>query len=240
MATGIAQSDKAGKAASLYEEGQYGEARVIWEGMVDVDSPDPDIFINIGHAAIMEGDIGFAVINYERALRYRPANDSIHHYIQKARERIPQSVVPIDPFFPGKWMEAFLSSIRPGVWALTGLLFICMAIIGWLGMLRIVSISLQFNKHFVVTSLVTGLILVLFGVMSYAMIYRTNEAVIMSVCDFKEAPSDQSPLTRLLHPGEKVKIMDELNEWYQVKLLNLDQGWIQKSCAININPHGDS
>jgi len=79
-----------------------------------------------------------------------------------------------------------------------------------------------------------GLIFLLAGFLSYASIYRDNEAILHSVCEIRQAPSEESPQLHTLHPGEKIIILDQLTGWYNVRLLNIEEGWIRADCLTRI------
>ncbi|MEO6130579.1 MAG: SH3 domain-containing protein, partial [Saprospiraceae bacterium] len=65
---------------------------------------------------------------------------------------------------------------------------------------------------------------------------RIDEAIVMNICESRQAASAESPVSRILYPGEKVRITDQISGWKKVSLLNLDEGWMNVDCLTSIDP----
>ncbi|HIE11941.1 MAG TPA: hypothetical protein EYP63_00690, partial [Desulfotomaculum sp.] len=55
------------QANRLYEAGQYAEAAVAYQALVDAGAHDGRLYYNLGNAHYKSGDLGRAVLNYRRA-----------------------------------------------------------------------------------------------------------------------------------------------------------------------------
>lgn len=221
------------QATQEYNNGKYEEALRIWYGLLEEGNSDPDLFYNIGNAEAMKGNVPNAILHYERAIRYRPGDEKFQNAIGEVRGQIKNAAIPVNSFFLTDYSREFLALLRPGYWAFFGIIFLMSGAFCWLASIHGIK---KFNIKKINYRLLfgVGVLLVLIAVASYSRIYRKDEAIIFSECDFREAPSQESPLTRSLHPGEKIAIIDELSGWYKVNLVNLDEGWIQKDCFIRI------
>jgi tetratricopeptide (TPR) repeat protein len=222
------------KATQEYVNGNHDESLRIWYDILEKGNTDPDLYFNIGNSEAMKGNVSNAILYYERALRYKPGNEEILKAIGHVRAQVKNAAIPVDPFFLTNYIRIFLAFLRPGHWAFFAMLFLLIAVFFWLVSIRAFQIfrikkSLNYRVLFGV-----GMIFILIAVASYHQIHRSNEGIIFSECDFREAPSAESPLTRSIHPGEKITIIDELSGWYKVNLVNLDEGWIRKNCFIRI------
>src|SRR4030095_7022785 len=80
----------------------------------------------------MQGNIPGAILAYERALRYKPADGKIREAIKKERNKIENAVIPVNAFFIVEWSRIGLAVLRPGYWALMGLFILLGALIQWL------------------------------------------------------------------------------------------------------------
>ena len=230
------QSDRSlnEQAMQEYSQGHYDEALEIWYSLLKNRNTDPDLFYNIGNAESMKGNIPNAILHYERALRYKPGNKEFQHAIRQVRSQVKNAAIPVNSFFLTDWIKNLLSLLRPGHWAILGLFFLLAGVLTWLGAIRVFEkYKLKGNLHYKLL-LGTGLFILLIAFGSYRQIYRSDEAIIFTECDFREAPTQESPLTRSLHPGEKIIIMDQLSGWFKVNLVNLDEGWIKEDCFIRI------
>jgi tetratricopeptide (TPR) repeat protein len=215
------------QASQLYHEANYEGSLKIWYDLVKSGNTDPNLYFNIGNAEAIQGHIPESVLAFEKALRYNPADKEIRNSLEKEREKIENAVIPVNEFFLLEWLRNLLSLFRPGTWSLVGLVIILIGLTNWLGYnkryekFRI----LTFNKWIYFT---VGLLLITIALLAYQQIYRKDEAVVMVTCDCKQASSEESPLMRILHPGEKVRITDQIGVWKKVSLLNLDACWIKE------------
>ena len=216
------------QASQQYLEGNYEQALTIWYDLVKAGNTDPNLYFNIGNAEAIQGHVPESILAFEKALRFNPADNDIREALKKQREKIENAVIPVNDFFLMVWLRNFLSLFRPGTWSLIGLLSILIGLTEWLGYnkryekFRI----LTFNKWIYIT---IGLFLIALALLAYQQIHRKDEAVVMITCDCKQASSEQSPLLRILHPGEKVRITDQIADWKKVSLLNLDACWIKQA-----------
>jgi len=83
-----------------------------------------------------------------------------------------------------------------------------------------------------------GMIFLCTAFLSIQHLCRHDEGIILHTCELKQASSGDSPILRMLSPGEKVRIKDRIGEWYYVALLNLDYGWVKNDCFKIISVSG--
>lgn len=231
---GSASKEKNEKAALFYSEGKYAEALEIWNDLVSSGNTDPNLFFNIGSAEALLGHIPESILAYEKAERLRPADKMIYEAIKKERAKIDNAVIPVSPFFLIEGYHDFLALLRPGGWELLGLLCIGFALSQWLVSINAIKnySLIRGRKYWYFTGI--GFFFLMVGVLSYHQIHKPDEAIVMSACDCRKAASTESPLTRTLGPGEKVRITDHIADWNNVSLLNLDACWIKTSCLKSI------
>ncbi|MEP6793759.1 MAG: hypothetical protein ABJB16_05485 [Saprospiraceae bacterium] len=227
---GNALKERMDRASQFYSESKYAEALEIWNGLVSSGNTDPNLFFNIGSAESLLGHIPESILAYERAERLSPADNRINDAIKKERAKIDNAVIPASPFFLIEGYHDFLGIFRPGGWVLLGLLFMGFALWQWL-----VSINAIRSYNLIPGRKIwyfagTGFFFFMVGILSYHQLHKQDEAIVMSACDCRKAASEESPLTRTLSPGEKVRIIDQISDWNNVSLLNLDDCWVKTSC----------
>jgi tetratricopeptide (TPR) repeat protein len=216
------------EAAQLFQHKQYKEALDIWYGLVESGDVEAGIYYNIGVSESLLGQTPKAVLAFEKAIRFKPCNHVINKALVREREKIENAVIPVPAFFLMRWFHGVLALLRPGYWALTGL-FSFLLIIVWIFNNKD---NLLKNRRRLVRQIlimfIAGVLFLSCAGLSYSQIYRTDEAIIVTECIFRQAPSDDSPQIRVIFPGEKVTLSDQIGNWYQVRLLNLDEGWVKK------------
>ncbi len=222
------------QAEVYFQNKQYTEALAIWHQMAAAGDVSAGTYFNIGMAQSRLNNVPGAMLAYEQALRLQPGNSVITQAIVAERKKIEDATIPVEPFFIATWYKKFLALIRPGYWAILSLFFLTGGLIHFL-----LKLKRQPAGHVVINRstwvvFAAGLLLALTGVLSYLEIYRENEAIISGRCEIRQAPADDSPLARILSPGEKVMITDQIGNWSKVSLLNLDQGWIKTECMVPV------
>lgn len=230
--TSLAQGEDSAQA--LYERGAYQEALVAWSEELASGNTSAALYFNLGLAHSALNQTAHAVMNFEKALRIKPGDEKIVKAITLEREKILDAAIPVKPFFLKQWYRKGVMVLRPGAWAALGLFLL-------LSMLALMLFRLRDSpgrwkdqltkKRFWMAG--AGVCLIL-ACLSYAELYRTNEAIIMEACAFHQAPSEESPMIIELGPGEKVVITDHIGEWLNVYLVNQEAGWVRNTCVERI------
>ncbi|MBP7238809.1 MAG: hypothetical protein KBA14_01170 [Saprospiraceae bacterium] len=215
------------EAAQLFQHKQYKEALDVWYGLVQDGNVGAGIYYNIGVAESLLGQTPKAVLAFEKALRFKPADKRILEAIVLERKKIESAVIPVPTFFLSRWIKTTLSFLRPGYWAIIGLTIILLLLV-WITKDKNNAWRNQgTERRKVLILLAAGILFLSCAWLSYRQLYRTDEAVVVAECVFRQAPSDDSPSLRTIYPGEKVIMSDQIGEWHQVRLLNLDEGWVK-------------
>ena len=112
---GVAQTPedifKRGNAA--YEQGRYGEAAEAYRSLLRYDVRDAIVEFNLGNAEFRVGNLGMAILHYERARRLDPVDRDIRANLEFASslrfdrvERPPQTAVV-------SWIQATQDRLGP-------------------------------------------------------------------------------------------------------------------------------
>lgn len=223
-------SAKSDSASTLFSHGKYAEALNLWYTIVQSGNTDPNLYFNIGNAESLIGHVPESILAYEKAEKFKPSDHVIKEAIKKEREKIENAVIPVSSFFLIDWYRGLISLFRPGGWIWLALLLLCIGIVKWLVEVKSIRIHGWITGRNKFYFLEAGLVCIAIGFLSYHQLHHSNEAIVMTTCDFRQAASGESPVVRTLYPGEKVKITDHISNWNKVSLLNLDEGWINADC----------
>lgn len=234
MYGGNAPKEMYDKAAGYYREGKYSDALEIWYGLTKSGNTDPNLFFNIGSAESLLGHVPESILAFEKAERIKPADHAIDDAIKKERAKIDNAVIPVSPFFLIEWYRDFLAIFRPGGWGLLSLLFVLFALWQWLVSIRAIKQYALLTGRQYWYCVGAGIFFILIGFLSYHQLHKNDEAIVMTTCDCRKAASDESPITRTLNPGEKVRETDRISDWNKVSLLNLDECWIKRECVRTV------
>ena len=220
------------RANELYERGQYGEAVVEYQKIVDAGVKHENVFYNLGNSQFRMGQMGPAIFNYERAIKMDPAMEDAAYNAAIAREAVKEQVIDrIDGSEEtGGWREWIKTISAPGVQL--GLLALSFLVFGFLIALRFLNTGFLRTAMVVINSfLIIGLIV--FAILLCGYVYYTDHAVegivLPDRTQLREGPAKESVARVELHPGLKVRIVGSQGGWKRVRLSNGVEGWVSSS-----------
>jgi tetratricopeptide (TPR) repeat protein len=224
------------EATALFQQGQYEASLQKWNMALQEGQRTAGVYFNIGLTESKLKHIPQAILAFEKARRIKPFSKEIQLAIDAERAKIPGAVVPGKPFFVQVYYYEFLGRLRPGMWAFCGLVLLA-GLVLYKVRKGIVDESMSRKGQGIKNGvLVVGMSMLVFGVLAYQQLYRSDEAVVMLDCELRQAPDLNSPSLLHIPAGEKLMLSDSLSGWYQVRLLNFEEGWIEGKCFVSIMP----
>ena len=194
------------------------------------------VYFNVGLTESKLKHIPEAILAFEKARRIKPSHNGIQLAIDAERAKIPGAVVPAKPFLLQVYYYKFLGQMRPGTWAFCGLVLLAGLVLYQVRQGNVDQSLRRKRKGIMNGMLVVGLSMLACGVLAYQQFYRRDEAVVMQACELRQAPDLNSPSLLKIPAGEKVMLSDSLSGWYQVRLLNFEEGWIDGKYFASIMP----
>jgi cytochrome c-type biogenesis protein CcmH/NrfG len=82
-----ADVDAIAAANALYDDGNYAAAARVYEQLVAQNVQDSRLFYNLGNIYLRQGDLGHAILNYQRAIRLAPRDADIKANLELARSQ---------------------------------------------------------------------------------------------------------------------------------------------------------
>jgi len=82
-----ADAEAMGAANRLYQVGNYDEAGRIYEQIIAQGFQDSSVYFNLGNTYYRQGDLGRAIVNYQRAALLNPRDADIQANLDLAREQ---------------------------------------------------------------------------------------------------------------------------------------------------------
>lgn len=218
-------------AAEAYSKENYNEAVQIYEALSDSVGVSPELYYNLGNSYYKLKNYPKAVLNYERAILLSPGDEDIKVNLDMARANIVDKIDVIDRSFISVWFESIRNMASSNTWAILAIISFILFLIG---------IFLYiFNKQVLLKKIgfFGGVICLIFSVYTNVVSYKQKQkilirdsAIIMSPSvTIKSSPSQSGTDLFILHEGTKVKIIDEVGEWYEVKIDDGNSGWIKDS-----------
>jgi tetratricopeptide (TPR) repeat protein len=220
-------------ANRLYENGRYAEAAQTYEQLVAGGVQDSTVFYNLGNAYYQQGDMGRAILNYERAQRLTPRDDDVQTNLALAREKI------VDQYGED---DALLNQLT--VWARSWLTLNEMAVAA-LGLWLLLGgfILLYRRKNSTLVKGLVGVTAVLFlgglfslGTRLYVESNRPVAIVVVAETAVTSGPGEQYPTQFTLHSGASVAILDQRLNWTRITLPGDQlQGWVAAGAVTAVD-----
>jgi hypothetical protein len=173
------------------------------------------------------------VLWYERALKYKPYEPDIQHNLAIAKARRNNGIVELRGFFLMRWIRCVSGLLSPLAWGVLGILSL------WFGSASLIW-YIRRNRHrrhlwLAVTGLVIFLLSVVLGLERDHDLHRSDQAVVIDEnTALRIAPDPMSNELTVVGPGEKVLLLDSLQQFYKVRLPNYEQGWLPVSAVLRI------
>lgn len=224
------------KALTAQQNGDLPSAISTYQALLEQGSTAPELHNNLGLAYYQQGELGEAILHFERALRLAPGYTDARHHLAAAQQRI---VTPIERTEPIALVQIWQQSYRlfpPFGWALVVVLLLSAAaglVIRALlaGTLWEFPVGVRWSLGLVLLAVFP----LLLGQARHAESIDQSRAVITAPkVGLREHPELSSPELDLISEGNTLRIIDQRRDWVQVSLPNYTVGWMPASLVERI------
>lgn len=220
-------------ANRLYEEGRFSEAATEYEAILQYGLVNETLFFNLGNAHFKAGDLGHAILNYERAHRLAPGDRDTEANLEFARSLLYDRMDVPAPPFP---FNLFIRLRRSVSLDTETVLFVLLYLLasGFLAAFLLHE-DRSFRKS-MLYGLVLSLLLsvgvgVSLGTRIHALRSRVHVIVLTESVDVRSGPGPEQTVLFTVHEGLKAEIRADRGDWLQVSLPNGWNGWIPRAAA---------
>ncbi|MFB6342074.1 hypothetical protein ACE1ET_10135 [Saccharicrinis sp. FJH62] len=232
----MGQSDQLKKANDLYARGDFENAIPVYESLVDTGLVSGPLFFNLGNAYYKTGQLGFAILNYERAKLYMPKDKDLEYNLQMAQKMVVDKIDKVDVFFLKRWIIGIGNNMSSDKWAYTGiaafiLLIVSIAVYTFSGRSGLKQLGFYFG---VLMILVTAVSFAYSGSQKNKITERNGAIVFSPTVTVKGSPDDSGTELFILHEGTKVNVTDSIGDWNEIVLGDGNVGWLKKSTIKKI------
>ena len=227
----IAQNDpmemfQAGNEA--YKAKKFSEAIQQYENIYEGGLRSGELHYNLGNSYYRNGQIGAAILNYERALVLDPGNKDVRFNLGITRDKQLDDISEIPKFFGTRWWNGLMNIASSSTWSSFGLLLL------WLGIGGMILWLLAKERALKKKSFLVGISLLLICILPFLLSWSKKKVeqdsgiaiLLEKEIPFRTAPDEESVEILLLHEGAKLDVVDQIGEWYKVRLMNGEEGWL--------------
>lgn len=219
------------QGVQFYQVGQFTEALNAFQQIPDSGAEAGPVYYNLGNCYYKLGEIGRAILNYERAARLMPGDEDVRFNLGLANQSIVDQIEAQEDFILIRLWRGFLYlfsapvflAMLGGVYVLT-VLFIILRLLPRNAAIRAASGRL---------AVLCGMFFLILGLSYLARVQDSKnrvEAVILAEkVDVMSAPLAQGGTeVFVLHEGTKVRLDREQGEWVEIILPDRKVGWVKK------------
>jgi len=218
------------KGNELYRQGKFIEAIKLYQKVLEKNEENGELYFNLGNAYFKTSDYAHAILNYERAKIFLPTDEAVNVNLQLANVYVTDNVEPMPLPFYVEWWNVVktwfslnqLSSMLVGF---------------FIALLLSVSVFL-FTRNFLLKRLFLIFNAVFLGsvvIVATIFIIRVSEGtsqqyavVLTDVVNIKTTPDDNSGDAFVIHKGLKVRLLDKVGDWREIKLADGKVGWMKE------------
>lgn len=212
-----------------YQNGDFAAAIEAYEAVIAAGFTSAGLEYNLGNAYFKAGELGRAILHWERALERAPGDTDVRANLELARSLTVDAIEPMPRF----WLFDALSW---WVDLLPRALLVTVVGAGWLAasggvMLRILGRSDGLVRSGVWSVRTGVLLLIVFGTTLLAresgLIRPERGVVLVETVPVRSAPAEEDDLTLFeVHEGTRVRIDQRTGSWVEVILDDGKVGWV--------------
>jgi len=216
------------KGLKAYKNKEYAQSVKFYESALSSEIKSPEAYNNLGLAYFKTADIGRSVLSFERALRMRPGYSSARKNLKAAQQYIDSKVKKSNGFWLFGFFVALSQILSSFAWSMVFFLLFFSAsasLLIW---------YLKLNEKLSFIGLRVGIIFLLFSILSFGFArsatiaqFDKKDAIVIAVrAGVRTAPGLDGEDILVISSGVKVKIQEEMGDWYKIRLENAVVGWV--------------
>lgn len=219
-----------------YSAGAYTDAVNSYKKVIALGWESPELYYNLGNAFFKLNDLPNAVLWYERAKRLAPGNEDIDYNLKVANGKIADKIEPLPEMFYKRWYFSLVQLFSVDGWAWIGVLFFLFALCSAMVYLAArVLILRKIGFWSSIATLALAFFFFLFAWSGYRSIQSAREAIVFTpTITVKSSPDDKSTDLFVVHEGTKVRLLDNISGWYEIRIANGSVGWLPASILEQI------
>ncbi len=214
----------------LYKNNQYQNAIDEYNKLIKKGYEGTSIYYNLGNAHYRLGKVGFAILYYEKALRFSPGDEDAKHNLAVAKLNIKDKVDELPPFFIFNVWEGLLASFSLSGWTVIIYTIFILLLLTVIAYFFSRSVTQQRISFFIGV----GFLVLLFFSISLLAVKMNKEfnikdgIIVENIVTVKSSPDNSSKDEFVVHEGLKVRLEDKVDDWVKIRLADGKIGWIME------------
>ncbi len=223
-------------AKEAYTKGKFTQSAQYYERIVAKGYEGGELYFNLANAYFKSNNLPLAIVFYERAKKLSPWDEDIQFNLNLAHQKLIDKIDNTPDFIVKKWLKNAILLLSEKQWS--WFMIACL----WLAVGGFVLFLMAENPNQKRTGFLLGIIFTLLFIpvlivssLNHDLNFNHNEAVVTAnSLTTKGSPTEQGTNLFVLHEGTKVKVLQTLGNWTEIKLPNGNTGWAKSSELIVI------
>lgn len=216
------------EANDLYKVGRYEEAIALYKKIENQKLTSSELYYNLGNCYYKLNQVAETIYNYEKALLLDPLNEDANNNLIFAKRLTIDNIEALPKSIFQKFDENYIKKLSYNNWAILAVIFSALGSL--LFLLFYFSYTPSKKRFFFTSSIVCILLLVISVSLSYKE-YNDSKSNINAIIfaektEVKNAPTFNSENVFMLHEGTKVKVLDSVDNWKKIKIVDGKIGWV--------------
>jgi tetratricopeptide (TPR) repeat protein len=215
----------------LYINAEYNKALNKYLEVYKSGYSSSELMYNIGNCYYKLENYPKAQLFYYRSLKLNPHNRKAKFNLEKTKLYNVDKLDEIPEFFLKSWIRGLHGMFTSNTWAYGSIIVFVLSLISFATYFMVRYISLRKAGFWLgVLFISLSLLMFIFAYQSKRDALYTKEGVIISpTVIIKNSPDIDEKDKYILHEGLKATITDSLGNWYEIRLSDGKDGWIQKN-----------
>jgi len=223
-------------ANNAYNQGLYDSALNTYNKVIADGIESGELYYNMGNAYYKNNDIASAILYYEKAKKLLPNDEDIQYNLNIANSMIVDKIEKVPELFYHHWWNYFYNIMGVNAWTIFALISFALLIVT-IGLFIISKkrgnrkLSFYIGVIFLVITITSSVL----ASQKYYLNIEHKEAIIFTPSiTVKSSPTQNSVDLFVIHDGTKVKIIDNIDNWVEIKIQNGSTGWLPKKSIQEI------
>lgn len=225
----LAQEEIFQRGNQLYQDGAWTEAIEAYENVRAAGFVSADLHYNLGNAYFKSGELGRAILEWERALVLAPGDPDVTANLELARTLTTDAVEPLPRFWLFDVVAWWVDLLPRGTLVVVVALAWLASGAGVIALLLARRDAVRVAGRWIAIG--SGIAVVLFGtnlLVRELGLGRADRAVVMAeAVPVRSAPAEDDDLTLFrVHEGTTVRVDQRAGGWAEVVLDDGKVGWV--------------
>ena len=215
-------------ATDAYNGGDFEKAIGYYHTILEEGQHSAPLYFNLGNSYYKLNDIAQSIYYYEKALLLAPNDKEILNNLGFAQQMTLDAIATMPETSLSKIYKAITNMLSFDQWAYVAIAFVFLFVLLYI-LFYYAQYATRKRWAFIgsLTSLFISILALSIAFVQYNDFKKDSPAIIFaSEIGIQSEPNPNSNEVFVLHAGTKVNVLEKLNDWQRIKLVDGKTGWV--------------